>query len=101
MRERHGANERSQMLKHHLQTSGRKHDGSLPWVGMNTFLGKGHGGEPPQAWLRAGRSGEGLGADFVALRMALEPALPSKRTQPQHPDSGHEAVSVNPPRTLR
>jgi methylmalonyl-CoA mutase N-terminal domain/subunit len=30
MRERYGAKERSQMLKYHIQTNGRKHDGSLP-----------------------------------------------------------------------
>ncbi len=45
MRERHGANERSQMLKHHIQTSGRTHDGSLPRVGVNTNLNTGHGGK--------------------------------------------------------
>lgn len=45
MRERYGAKVRSQMLKDYIQTNGRKHDGSLPQVGVNTNLRKDHGGE--------------------------------------------------------
>lgn len=33
------------MLKYRSQTSSRRHDGRLPQVGVNTYLGKHHSGE--------------------------------------------------------